>query len=434
MRFRTWITLAVLLVVMGSSAYAQLSGAIWTSTSTGTTVNGNIYDNKGDVYLNGGPQNCTGSGLPDGLYYFQVTDPSGAMLLSTDDASNRVVTVSGGFITAHSGTHLVGASTCSGAISVQLLPYNDTPNTGGEYKVWLISQAGDCVESVSGPDIVFKSRCAKTDNFKVRQREDQEEPPPGTITGMKWYDADTDGMKDDSEVPIAGWKILNETQETTACTDAEGKYYFIGMPSTTYTISEVFPPPYPMWLPTTPTSGSVTTNAQGNGAGPDFGNVCLGPGGGKTLGFWSNKNGKAALPAGWLAALVALHLRNASGGDFDPGSYDAFRSWLLGADAVNMACMLSAQLAAMKLNVMAGFVNGSALIYAPGTTSANAAGFATVNAVMNEADTELGLHGYTPSGSDYRAYQEALKNALDKANNNMNFVQPGPCYFAPYCP
>lgn len=92
-----------------------------------------------------------------------------------------------------------------------------------------------------------------------------------------------------------------------------------------------------------------------------------------------------------------------------------------------MAYLLSAQLAAMKLNVMASFVDGHALIYASGTTSANAAGFATVNAVMNKADTELGLHGSTPSGSDRRAYQEALKNALDKVNNNMNFVQPGPC-------
>lgn len=136
---------------------------------------------------------------------------------------------------------------------------------------------------------------------------------------------------------------------------------------------------------------------------------------------------RAALPASWLAALIALHLRNAFGGDFDPGNYDAFRSWLLGANAVNMAYLLSAQLAAMKLNVMASFVDGHALIYASGTTSANAAGFATVNAVMNKADTELGLHGSTPSGSDRRAYQEALKNALDKVNNNMNFVQPGPC-------
>ena len=30
-----------------------------------------------DVYLNGGPQNTKSSGLSDGTYYFQVTDPGG---------------------------------------------------------------------------------------------------------------------------------------------------------------------------------------------------------------------------------------------------------------------------------------------------------------------------------------------------------------------
>jgi hypothetical protein len=52
------------------------------------------------------------------------------------------------------------------------------------------------------------------------------------------------------------------------------------------------------------------------------------------------------------------------------------------------------------------------------------------DAVMAEADAELGLHGSIPAGSLYRSYQEALKNALDKANNNSIFVQPGPCGFS----
>ena len=77
-----------------------------------------------------------------------------------------------------------------------------------------------------------------------------------------------------------------------------------------------------------------------------------------------------------------------------------------------MANMLSAQLAAMELNVFNGKVNGGALIYAPGTMSANALGFATVNAVMAEANAELGLHGSGCWHSPYRGYQEALKNAL----------------------
>ena len=48
---------------------------------------------------------------------------------------------------------------------------------------------------------------------------------------------------------------------------------------------------------------------------------------------------------------------------------------------------------------------------------------------MAEANTELGLHGLTTDGSPYRSYQESLKNALDAANNNLNFVRGSPCAF-----
>jgi hypothetical protein len=53
-------------------------------------VNLNIYDAKEDVYLNGGPginAPDDAAGLPAGTYSFQVTDPSGKTLLSSDDVS-----------------------------------------------------------------------------------------------------------------------------------------------------------------------------------------------------------------------------------------------------------------------------------------------------------------------------------------------------------
>src|SRR5580765_6837234 len=49
---------------------AAFAGAIYTSEADGTRVNQNLYDSKPLVYLNGGPQNQNGSGLPDGLYFF----------------------------------------------------------------------------------------------------------------------------------------------------------------------------------------------------------------------------------------------------------------------------------------------------------------------------------------------------------------------------
>jgi hypothetical protein len=91
-----------------------------------------------------------------------------------------------------------------------------------------------------------------------------------------------------------------------------------------------------------------------------------------------------------------------------------------------MSYMLSAQLSAMVLNVRHGLVNGAGMIYAPGTGSASSLGFASVNDIIAEANAALGADGYTPSGDPNRALQEALKNALDAANNNANFVQASP--------
>jgi len=101
---------------------------------------------------------------------------------------------------------------------------------------------------------------------------------------------------------------------------------------------------------------------------------------------------------------------------------------------MNMANMLSAQLAAMKLNVLHGFVNGSALIYAPalsacGTAGLSSLGFISINDLMTAANQSLFDHPNTPAGNPDRACQETLKNALDDANNNKNFTQSSPCTF-----
>ena len=44
------------------------------------------------------------------------------------------------------GNHPNGTpNAITGSIAVQLIPYDDTPNPGGEYKVWLIAaDAGGC--------------------------------------------------------------------------------------------------------------------------------------------------------------------------------------------------------------------------------------------------------------------------------------------------
>src|SRR5690606_39231138 len=67
----------------------------------------------------------------------------------------------------------------------------------------------------------------------------------------------------------------------------------------------------------------------------NFGNVCLGMGGGKTLGFWSNPNGESYFGNDDLDLVVGLNLRDVAGNMFTPTNYTNFRNWLLGASATN---------------------------------------------------------------------------------------------------
>jgi hypothetical protein len=165
--------IALLTMVLNTAAMAQVSGAIFTTNWDSSFVNGNVYDFQEDVYLNGGPRPnapCTAAGLPDGQYYFQVTDPSGSQLLSIDDIANREVTVSGGLIVGHSGDHGIESGKCVGFnqwnITVQLHPFNPTPNPGGEYKVWM-TKVEDHDSTMTKGSFGFIPSKSKTDNFKV---------------------------------------------------------------------------------------------------------------------------------------------------------------------------------------------------------------------------------------------------------------------------
>ena len=82
-----------------------------------------------------------------------------------------------------------------------------------------------------------------------------------------------------------------------------------------------------------------------------------------TLGYWPNKNGNNVITkslgglSGLNALLGPLHIVNGAGQTVVPfASLTAFDNWIVGANASNMANMLSAQLAAMDLNVASGGV------------------------------------------------------------------------------
>jgi len=188
-RFRARLlgTLGVITLAAPLVAHAP-SGAIFTTVADGSEVNFNHYPSKEAVYLDGGPgpgAPQTAAGLDDGRYVFQVTDPSGKRLLSTDPAKCRLFDVSGGVITnvvASSCQHVTGFDIDHGATTVQLMPYKDTPNPGGVYKVWATLASNyicslnvvDCGYSPGSNVHGFVPSDSKTDNFKVRSNAVQE--------------------------------------------------------------------------------------------------------------------------------------------------------------------------------------------------------------------------------------------------------------------
>ena len=249
----------VLLLSVAIAQAAGPTGAIFTTTPNGSIVNENVrYNFKTEVYLDGGPgpdASQTAAGLDDGWYVFQVTDPSGGVLLSMDPAKCRVLEVKNGIIvrlvkpsefglsdgyTDQAGNSVPACHTqdspdgvagpsgrhdtntdidygAYGAIVVQLMPFLDTPNPGGEYKAWVTyfatykSRGGDLtnVPGDKANEIVKKKGVflgyvkdpgfgpprsdQKTDNFKVKEVM----PPAPPVCGYQPLTADLtiDSMK-----------------------------------------------------------------------------------------------------------------------------------------------------------------------------------------------------------------------------------------------
>ena len=562
------------------------SSPVYSSKADGTKLS--HYLSKDDVYLNADTPG------PDGLYYFQVTDPSTGVVLSDDLAACRQVNVTGGVITSvvlNGGCEHSSVAGVIPAIRVKLSHYNDTTSNGGVYKLALIQAS--CA-TVNGNAVTYPNNCAKTHNFKIGAVNDpttvssllsgtkyydydkdgafgatesalglgftvavsvnalpainvptdasgfwsmevsgpgsfqacevllptgwtQSGPASGatssgatadsshcwngtigdpdisgldfgnyvSVSGMKYFDSNTDGAKTFGEPGIAGIKIKiaycgtagctpdNLSPATQVITGAGGLWSLVlplvsGKPVVNWRACEILP--IAGWNQTGPVSGANASGATADvnkcwngsvgtaaGTGLDFGNVCLGTtSGAYSKGFWTNNNGKSILSANdtakpypdsgnWRAILNAANLANGNGTPYSvpipPATFNTafgnFSSFLSGASATNMANMLSAQLAAMELNVGCANLNASLLVLA-GTPPAsctpatlpqppNAQGYISITNLMQDAVTELGLNKNTVTGSVDRSCQEFVKTALDNADNGKNFVQPGPC-------
>lgn len=433
--FGAAVCLALLVV---TPVMAQVTGAVFTTSSGCAQVNGNIYANKTDVFISGGP---TKPGpLQDGSYYVRVTEPNGTLLGTSVGASNPTPFV---VVSGHPAACLELWLILVKASNNSTPGYDSTTNPGGEYKLWISTNS------------TFDNNLSKTDNFKVRNTCDPTvegctDPPPLPISiiGYKYYDADASGTLTLGDAPLPGWNISTVGNVSgNTCTINNGSYGFLVQKNTgSYTITEGMPAET-NWI-ATGVAGSAnvdTTGATGDLQGPIFFNTCLGAGGGLTLGFWSNKNGQLLENASDFTSLTALNLRRANGDarDFtDSLSQNKIdlNSWLLNANAVNMAYMLSAQLAAMELNVLHSNVASSAMVYAgakpPACTTLSLAGdvqvngFVSVANLITNANAALAdVYKNTVVAGDARSCQEYLKNTLDSANNNKSFVQGTACQY-----
>lgn len=299
---RTIILLFTIAVMSAASAYvflnkasaSSLKGKIFTTTFAGQTVPQNHYSSKDAVYLAGGPQNQNHA-LPDGSYYFQVTGPGGNDLLSTDPAVCRQLIVFNGRISAADGPscqHPTGIpeSAEDGSTPIKLMPFNDTPNPGGNYKAWLIAKTSDTSVAADGIHINFKNKDAKSEIFRADSTTCPGCTPTSVIGGRKFYDANQNGLFDSGEDTVADVQIYisaGDTQ-TIVTTSASGVWSATVPTGADYLVIEFLPMTGPdgeagsYWQQTAPAadgdgvrshSGTVT----GDITNLDFGNVCFVP-------------------------------------------------------------------------------------------------------------------------------------------------------------
>ena len=119
-------------------SFVELAGAVSVSLWDGSAPDGGLFVNRCDVYLTTGRTEVSRP-LPDGDYVFQVTDVSGRALLSTDELRLRQVRIADGVLRGVSGEgrHGMGGDGLGGTTTVQLCPFDESPDASGTYQLWL---------------------------------------------------------------------------------------------------------------------------------------------------------------------------------------------------------------------------------------------------------------------------------------------------------
>ena len=163
--------------------------------------------------------------------------------------------------------------------------------------------------------------------------------------------------------------------------------------------------------------------------------VSIGPDPSSTTGaqpvtFWDKNHNAKLITKADLLSLDGLNLVDQHGAPFDPTTVAQLRAWLSTGPNATAAYQLSAQLAAMDLNVLTGYVKATDLVYAGGLlpyasaygiTGLTSGGFIDVQYLMQAANAVLGqVSPGTPDPN--QAFEAALIGVFQAANANSDFV------------
>ncbi len=237
-----------------AAAAVPVFGSIATVFSGTPAAPQQIFGRRQDVFLAGGPVTTPcrfAEYLPDGKYYFQVTDPSGTRLLSTDTVSERAVTVTAGVIASYDGaTHAADGQTACGSLAVNLMPYADAGSQKAAYVAWLTPAANfdgsvTAVDSICGAGCFhgFHPELSRTFAFRVEDKKSCE--PTFCISGVKFLDANGNIARDSGEPGLPGVEIrvVNESGIVlSGLTGPDGSFRICGLTdSGAFKVSESVP-------------------------------------------------------------------------------------------------------------------------------------------------------------------------------------------------
>ncbi|MGE3175026.1 MAG: SdrD B-like domain-containing protein [Planctomycetota bacterium] len=369
--------------------------------------------------------------LPSGIYYVHVTDEIGGHdeVLSMNQPADRFVEVTNnaGVITLALPYSInpdlppFGAGLNGVGDSLPLFPFFSASWDPCRFKAWLGDSWGEPINPAN-PYLLAGGFDAANNRCRIRSY------VPFTIgdgtgsdvTGKVFEDGDRDGLQGGGEAGIGGEpvRLVGAGGTLTTLTEADGSFRFVDVPVGSYSVEITVSTGS---TATTPTSHTIEVCGCADVAVEAFGraaDVCL-PTDGHTIGYWRNRHGLGLICRhNLLPQINGLGLVNSCGRHVTFGDLSGYACWLRSANSWNMAYMLGAQMTAMYLNVAVGFVDANALIDDPEL------GVISIGDLLAQAAASIAAHPYTPPCSPHRDFQENLKDALDDANNNLNWVNP----------